>query len=88
MSLLLLRFGMRALAVRPDIAFPGLVYSLTGWLVQPFYRFFPLPLPYGMRFDTTVVEIASLGAAAAIAALALFVYVALLLLSRLRSRAT
>ncbi len=40
-SLLLLRFGMRALGVRPDIAFPGFVYGLTGPLVQPFYRFFP-----------------------------------------------
>jgi hypothetical protein len=73
---------MRALGVRPDIAFPGLVYSLTAPLVQPFYRFFPLPTPYGDRFDIAVVEIASLAAAGAVFALALAVYVIWLSLFR------
>jgi hypothetical protein len=61
-TLLLLRFGMRALGVRPDVAFPGLIYGLTAPLAQPFYRFFPLPAPYGERFDIAVVETASLAA--------------------------
>jgi hypothetical protein len=89
-SLLLLRFGMRALGVRPDIGFPGLVYGLTGWLVQPFYRLFPLPTPYGARFDTPIVEIASLGAAGAVflATLAIFVVglLAVFLVGRQRRR--
>jgi len=74
-SLLLLRFGMRALGVRPDIAFPGLVYAWTDWLVQPFYRFFPLPSPYGARFDTPNIETASLAAAGAVFVVALVIYV-------------
>ena len=81
-TLLLLRFGMRALGVRPDIAFPGLVYSLTAPLVQPFYRFFPLPTPYGERFDIAIVETASLAAAGAVLVVALVVMVVCLLLFR------
>src|SRR3954470_23283817 len=81
-TLLLLRFGMRALGVRPDIAFPGLVYGLTAPLVQPFYRFFPLPAPYGERFDIAVVEAASLAAAGAFFLVALAIYVIWVLLFR------
>jgi len=66
---------MRALGVRPDIALPGLVYGLTDWLVQPLYRFFPLPAPYGARFDTPNLETASLGAAGLVIAVALAIYV-------------
>ena len=86
LSLLLLRFGMRALGVRPDIAFPGFVYGLTDWLVQPLYRFFPLPVPYGARFDTPVIETASLGAVGVVIAVALGVYVVGLLLFHLQAR--
>jgi len=85
-TLLLLRFGMRALGVRPDIAFPGFVYSLTAPLVQPFYRFFPLPTPYGERFDVVVVETASMAAAGALVLAALVVYVLWLLLFRRNSK--
>jgi hypothetical protein len=81
-TLLLLRFGMRALGVRPDIAFPGFVYALTAPLVQPFYRFFLLPPPYGERFDIAVVETASLAAAGAVFAVALAGFVVWLLLFR------
>jgi len=85
-SLLLLRFGMRALGVRPDIAIPGLVYWLTDPLVQPLYRFFPLPAPYGARFDTPVVETASLGAAGVVCAAALAIYLVGLLVIHLQAR--
>jgi hypothetical protein len=85
-SLLLLRFGMRALGVRPDIAIPGLVYGLTDPLVQPFYRFFPLPAPYGARFDTPIIETASLGAAGVVCAVALAIYLIALLVVRLQAR--
>ena len=82
-TLLLLRFGMRALGVRPDVPFPGLIYSLTAPLVQPFYRYFPLPTPYGERFDIAVVETASLAAAGAVLLAALAIYVlGLMLFSR------
>src|SRR5437867_5826922 len=70
-----LRFAMRALGVRDDIPFPGLVYSLTAPLVQPFYRYFPAP----ERFDYHVVEGASLVAAGVALVLALIIYVAGLL---------
>jgi hypothetical protein len=83
MALLLLRFGMRALGVRPDVPIPGLVYGLTAPLVQPFYTFFPLPAPYGSRFDIVVVETASLAAAGVVLLVALVIYViGLLLFSR------
>jgi hypothetical protein len=77
---------MRALGVRPDIAFPGLVYGLTGPLVQPFYRFLPLPTPYGARFDTPNIETASLAAAGTVFALALATYVIGLVIVRLQAR--
>ena len=78
--LLLLRFGMRALGVRPDVPFPGFVYGLTAPLVQPFYRFFPA----GERFDQAVIEFASVAAAGLVFAVALGVYVAgMILLGRL-----
>lgn len=79
MSLLLLRFGMRALGVRPDVAFPGLVYAVTAPLVQPFYSSFPLPAPYGNRFDVAVIETASLAAAGAVLVAAVAILVIYLL---------
>ena len=76
---LTLRFAMRAIGVRDDIPLPGLVYSLTAPIVQPFYRFFPLDA----RFDYHAIEVASLAAAGAALALALGLYVlGLLLFSR------
>ena len=75
-TLLLLRFGMRALGVRPGVAFPGLIYSLTAPLVQPFYGFFSLPTPYGERFDIAVMETASLAAAGFVTVVILAIYVA------------
>jgi hypothetical protein len=82
-TLLLLRFGMRALGVRPDVAFPGLIYSLTAPLVQPFYGFFPLPTPYGERFDIAVVETASLAAVGFVTVVILAIFVAGLIFSSL-----
>jgi uncharacterized protein YggT (Ycf19 family) len=70
-SALALRFAMRALGVRDDVPLPGLIYSLTAPLVQPFYRFFPLDA----RFDYRATEAASLAAAGAVLGLALGVYV-------------
>lgn len=72
-----MRFGMRALGVRPDIPFPALVYSLTAPLAQPFYRFFPA----GERFDQGVVEVASLAAVGVVLVMALVVYVVGLMVS-------
>jgi hypothetical protein len=81
-TLLALRFGLRLLGVRPDIPFPGFVYSLTAPIVDPFYRFFPV----SDRFDYYAVEWASLLAAGCVLAAALAIYVAGLLLSTLLSR--
>lgn len=78
---LAMRFGMRAAGVRDDIPFPGLVYSLTAPLVQPFYRYFPA----SERFDLYAIEIASLVAAGSVLAIALGLYV-LGLLVGMRSR--
>ena len=75
-----LRFAMRALGVRDDIPFPGLVYSLTAPLVQPFYRYFPAP----ERFDYHTIEAASLVTAGVALALALGVYVVGLLAQGIR----
>jgi hypothetical protein len=72
---LLLRFGMRALGVRADLPIPGLVYSATAPIVEPFYRF----LPASPRFDTSVVEVASPAAAGTVFAVAVAVYVFCLL---------
>ncbi len=74
-TLLLLRFGMRALGVRPDVAFPGFIYGLTAPIVQPFYSFFPLPAPYGERFDIAVVETASLAAVGFVTVVTLAIFV-------------
>jgi uncharacterized protein YggT (Ycf19 family) len=73
---LALRFAMRALGVRDDIPFPGLLYSLTAPVVQPFYRFFPL----NARFDYHAVELASLAAAGSVLAVALVLYIVILLI--------
>ncbi|MFL5733089.1 MAG: hypothetical protein ACJ78Q_07780 [Chloroflexia bacterium] len=80
-----LRFAMRALGVRDDIPFPGLVYSVTAPVVEFFYRFFPLDA----RFDHPAIEVASLAAAGAVLAVALAIYVVgLLLLGGNRNGAT
>jgi len=76
LTLLVLRFGLRFLGVRPNIPFPGFVYSLTAPLVEPFYRFFPV----SDRFDYYAVEWASLLAAICVLAAALLTYIAGLLL--------
>ena len=76
-TMLCLRFGMRAVGVRDDIPFPSFVYALTGPLVDPFYRFFPADT----RLDYRVVEVASMVAAGVILAIALALYVVGLLLS-------
>ncbi len=75
-SALSLRFGMRAVGVRDDIPFPGLIYSVTAPLVQPFYRYFPV----SDRFDHDAIEVASLVAAASVLLVALGIYAAGLLL--------
>jgi uncharacterized protein YggT (Ycf19 family) len=75
---LALRFTMRALGVRDDIPFPGVVYSVTAPLVEPFYRFFP---PGNARLDYPALEVASLVAAGVVIALGLGVYVVGLLLT-------
>ena len=80
-TLLLLRFGMRALGVRPDVPFPSLIYGLSAPIVQPFYRFFPLPAPYGERFDIAVVETASLAAVGFVMVVTLAIFVAGLVFS-------
>ena len=81
-TLLALRFGMRAVGVRDDIPFPGFVYSLTAPLVAPFYRFFPA----SERFDAPAVEAAALVAAGTALALGLGVYVVGLLLGQVGER--
>jgi hypothetical protein len=75
---LALRFAMRALGVRDDIPFPGLIYAVTAPVVEPFYRFFPLQA----RFDLNAFEFASLAAAGTLMALAAGVYALGLLLAR------
>lgn|GEM_PF-4157248 len=77
MTVLCLRFGMRAVGVRDDIPLPGLVYALTNPLVAPFYRFFPADT----RLDYPVMEAASLAAAGVVLAIALAAYVVWLLAS-------
>ena len=66
-----LRFAMRAVGVRGDVPFPGVVYSVTAPLVAPFYGLFPLG---DARFDHPVIEVASLVAAGVVVAIALVVY--------------
>ena len=78
---LLLRFAMRAVGVRPDVPFPGFIYSVTAPLVEPFYRF----AANNPRFDTTVIEPASLLAVGAVLVIAVFIYlIAFVLLTFLR----
>lgn len=78
-TLFCLRFGMRALGVRPDIPLPGLLYSLTAPLIQPFYKLFPVTDRYD-RYDIPVVEVAALSAAGSVLGMALLLYVFGLLL--------
>ncbi|HEX9988820.1 MAG TPA: hypothetical protein VGE45_10145 [Chloroflexia bacterium] len=78
-TLFCLRFGMRALGVRPDIPLPGLLYALTAPFVQPFYRLFPITDRYD-RYDLPVVEVASLAASGSVLGVALLVYVVGLML--------
>ena len=78
-TLLALRFGLRLLGVRPDIPFPGFVYSVTAPVVTPFYRLFPV----SERFDYYAVEWAALVAAGCVLMAALILYVAVLLLQSL-----
>lgn len=77
-TMLCLRFGMRAVGVRDDIPLPSLVYALTDPLVAPFYPFFLADT----RLDYPVVEAASLVAAGVVLAIALALYVAWLLTLR------
>ena len=79
---LALRFALRLLGVRPDIPFPGFVYSLTTPVVEPFYRFFPV----SDRFDYYALEWASILAAGCVLSAALIIYAIGLLLSTLVSR--
>ncbi len=78
-TLFCLRFGMRALGVRPDLPLPGLLYSLTLPFVQPFYNLFPITDRYD-RYDLPVVEVASLATARSVLGVALLVYVVGLML--------
>jgi hypothetical protein len=75
---LLLRFGMRAVGVRPDVTLPSFVYGVTIWLVIPFYRYFPVDA----RFDRSVLEVAALAAAGAIFLAAVGIYVLFVLIFR------
>jgi hypothetical protein len=82
---LLLRFAMRALGVRPDVPFPGFIYSVTAPIVEPFYRF----AANNPRFDTSIVEPASLLAAGTVFLVAVFAYlIAFLLFILLKNRRT
>ncbi len=80
---LALRFAMRAVGVRDDIPIPGVVYSLTAPLVEPFYRFFPLG---DARFDYRVFDVAAIAAAGVVITIALLVYVVGLLVEGLTRR--
>jgi hypothetical protein len=71
-GLFLLRFGMRALGVLPDLPVPGAVYTLTAPAVERLYSLLP---PTSQRFDQAAIEAASLAAAGAVVALGLAAYV-------------
>ena len=71
-GLFLLRFGMRALGVLPDLPAPGAVYALTGPWVEELYGVLP---PTSQRFDQAAIEVASLGVAGGVVALGLVAYV-------------
>ena len=70
-TLLGLRFFMRAIGVRDDLPFPTFVYGSTAPLVSPFYRLFPTD----SRFDYPAIEPASLMAAGVLVAISLAIYV-------------
>lgn len=70
-TVLSLRFGMRAVGVRDDIPLPGRIYSLTAPMIEPFYGIFPV----SDRFDYPAIEVATLAAVGAVLTLALLVYV-------------
>ncbi len=76
-TMLCLRFGIRAVGVRGDIPLPRLIYSLTAPLVAPFYTFFPV----STRCRYHAVEVASLVAAGVAIAVTLGIYVLRLLIS-------
>jgi hypothetical protein len=75
--MLVLRFGMRAVGVRPDVPLPSFVYGVTSDFVAPFYRYFPADA----RFDRSSLEVAALAAAGAIFLAAVGAYLIGLLLS-------
>jgi hypothetical protein len=75
-GLFLLRFGMRALGVLPDLPVPGAVYNVTTPAVERLYGALP---PSSGRFDEQVIEVASLAAAGGVVALGLVAYVLSLL---------
>jgi len=75
-GLFLLRFGMRALGVLPDLPVPGLVYTVTSPAVERLYGVLP---PTSQRFDQAVIEVASLAVAGGVVALGLVAYVLSLL---------
>ena len=75
-GLFLLRFGMRALGVLPDLPVPGAVYAVTAPWVERLYGILP---PASLRFDEQVIEVASLAVAGGVVALGLAAYVLALL---------
>jgi hypothetical protein len=75
---LLLRFGMRAVGVRPDVPLPSFVYGVTAWLVTPLYRYFPTDA----RFDRSALEVAALAVAGTIFLVAVGAYVLFVLIPR------
>jgi hypothetical protein len=75
-GLFLLRFGMRALGVLPDLPVPELVYTMSAPWVERLYGMLP---PTSQRFDQAAIEVASLAAAGGVVALGLVTYVLALL---------
>jgi hypothetical protein len=75
-GLFLMRFGMRALGVLPDLPVPGTVYALTASWVERLYGVLP---PTSPRFDQAAIEVASLAMAGAVVGLGLAAYVLWLL---------
>lgn len=79
-TLLGLRFFLRLLGVRDDLAFPAFIYGVTLPLVSPFYG----PFPVSSRLDHPAVEAASLAAGGVALVVALVVYVVWLLVRSMR----
>jgi hypothetical protein len=77
-GLFLLRFGMRAVGVLPDLPVPGMIYTVSSPAVERLYEVLPPP---SYRFDQAAIEVASLAAAGAVVALGLAAYVLALLAS-------